>query len=74
MCICIRADTFQIILRMFLSFQAFLSSSSCKVIECCQFLLPELDVGKEKTKRGKRESKAKEKKGGGKEKEEESAA
>ena len=52
------ADTFQIILRMFLSFQTFLSSSSYKVIECCQFLLPELDVGKEKAKQRKRKEEA----------------
>ena len=67
-CICdnmyvydIIADTFQIILRMFLSFQTFLSSSSYKVIECCQFLLPELDVGKEKEKQRKRKEEARRK-------------
>lgn len=52
------ADTFHIILRMFLSFQTFLSSPSCKVIECCQFLLPKLDVGKEKAKQRKRKEEA----------------
>lgn len=80
-CICVllyRADTFQIILRMFLSFQAFYPHLAVRSLGVANSYFPSWMWEREKAKRGKRRRKqeAKEKKKGGeaREKEEESAA